>query len=92
LSKEEVNVLLIEAGGAPLYLFNIPIIAPLLLNTVYDWKYLTVPQQNACKGLNHNQSIWSAGKILGGSSRLNYMVYVQGHPDDYESWLTDIKG
>ncbi|XP_011499717.1 PREDICTED: glucose dehydrogenase [FAD, quinone]-like, partial [Ceratosolen solmsi marchali] len=91
LSKVKANVLLIEAGGTPINFFDIPVLAPLLLNTVYDWKYVTVPQKNACKGLNNNQSIWSAGKILGGSSRLNYMVYVQGHPDDYNPWLSDIK-
>lgn len=32
------------------------------------------------------------GKILGGSSRLNYMVYVNGHPNDYNSWFPDYEG
>ena len=84
--------MLVEAGGDPLPFFNIPLIAPLLLNSVYDWKYVTVPQENACKALHNNQSIWSAGKILGGSSRLNYMVYVKGHFEDYDSWFPDFKG
>ena len=62
------------------------------MNTPYDWKYVTVPQENACKGLKNHQSIWTAGKILGGSSRLNNMIYLKGHPDDYIPWFSDFKG
>ncbi|XP_058792511.1 glucose dehydrogenase [FAD, quinone]-like isoform X2 [Phymastichus coffea] len=85
------KVILIEAGGNPGYLFNIPVLTPLLLNTEYDWKYKTVPQRHACKGLKNNQSSWSAGKIVGGSSRLNFMVHVQGHDKDYSSWFSDYR-
>ena len=64
----------------------------MLINTPYDWQYVTVPQKHACKGLINNQSAWPAGKILGGSSRINYMIYSRGHPDDYKSWFPDFKG
>lgn len=92
LSNAGAKILLIEAGGPPIYFLNIPVIAPLLVNTIYDWKYKTVPQENACFGLNNNRSSWPAGKILGGSGRLNNMIYVKGHPDDYSSWFSDYKG
>ncbi|XP_014206694.1 glucose dehydrogenase [FAD, quinone]-like [Copidosoma floridanum] len=91
LSSAGEKTLLVEAGGAPAFFFNIPIIAPILLNSPYDWRYLTVPQKNACKGLDNNQSVWSSGKILGGSSRLNYMIYSTGHPNDYDSWMDNLQ-
>ncbi|NP_001136328.2 glucose-methanol-choline (gmc) oxidoreductase [Nasonia vitripennis] len=89
LADAGANILLVEAGGVPSYFFNIPILTPLFLNTVYDWQYVTVPQENACKGLINNQSAWPAGRILGGSSRLNNMIYVRGHPKDYDPWFLD---
>lgn len=45
------SVLLIEAGGRPSPLFSIPIIAPMLQSTPYDWQYKTEPQDGACLGL-----------------------------------------
>lgn len=92
LADAGANILLVEAGGVPSYFFNIPIFTPLFLNTVYDWQYVTVPQENACKGLTNNQSAWPAGKILGGSSRINNMIYVRGHPKDYDPWFLDYEG
>lgn len=92
LSDINEKVLLIEAGGPSLPFFNIPLITPLLQGTPYDWQYKTLPQEKSCKGLVNNQSIWAAGKILGGSSKLNYMAHLRGHPQDYESWLPDFQG
>ncbi|KAI4481657.1 hypothetical protein M0804_009178 [Polistes exclamans] len=89
LAEDGQNVLLIEAGGkAPLFL-DIPLLSPLLQNSLYDWQYVTVPQRDACKALKNNQSKWPMGKILGGTSRLNYMTYVRGHPQDYAKWFPD---
>ncbi|XP_076759087.1 alcohol dehydrogenase [acceptor] [Xylocopa sonorina] len=86
LTKDGHKILLLEAGGVAPPFLDIPLLAPLIQNTPYDWQYITVPQQNACKGLKNNQSKWAMGKILGGTSRLNYMLYVRGHPLDY-NWL-----
>lgn len=85
------HVLLLEAGGPAPYFADIPILAPLLQKSPYDWQHKTVPQVNACKGLINNQSTWPMGKIMGGSSRLNYMAYVKGHPNDYYQWFPDYK-
>ncbi|XP_071865890.1 alcohol dehydrogenase [acceptor] isoform X1 [Bombus fervidus] len=89
LAEDGYTILLLEAGGAAPPFLDIPLLAPLIQNTPYDWQYITVPQQNACKGLKNNQSKWPMGKILGGTSRLNYMLYVRGHPLDYKDWFPD---
>ncbi|XP_011688335.1 PREDICTED: glucose dehydrogenase [FAD, quinone]-like isoform X2 [Wasmannia auropunctata] len=87
LAKDNYSVLLLEAGGTAPILLDIPFLAPMIQNTVYDWQYVTVPQKHACKGLINNQSRWPRGKVLGGTSRLNYMAYVLGHRLDYEKWF-----
>ena len=78
------SVLLLEAGGTDRRLFvQMPIGYG---KTYYDerinWKYHTRP----VPGLNHRQSYWPRGKVLGGSSSINAMVYVRGHPEDYAQW------
>lgn len=83
------KVLVIEAGSkGSSFFFNIPIIQPLLQLSPYDWNFKTSPQTNSCHGLKNNQSSWPAGKIAGGSHRLNNMVYHRGHPADYEHFIT----
>ncbi|XP_064614290.1 uncharacterized GMC-type oxidoreductase Mb1310-like [Liolophura sinensis] len=82
------TVLLLEAGGDDL---NYPDIAapsrtPYLQKTEFDWDYKTVPQTCSSLGLVNRQSTWPRGKVLGGSSCLNYMVYMRGSPEDYNYW------
>ncbi|XP_066585658.1 glucose dehydrogenase [FAD, quinone]-like isoform X3 [Prorops nasuta] len=60
-----------------------------MMKTQIDWQYVTVPQEHACKSLVNNQSHWPMGKILGGTSRLNNMVYFLGHSLDFNSWFAD---
>ncbi|XP_015122039.1 glucose dehydrogenase [FAD, quinone] [Diachasma alloeum] len=83
------RVLLVEAGGPPPPFADIPALSPTLQRTPYDWQFRTVPQLHACKGLINNVSNWPRGRILGGSSRLNSMAYVEGHPEDYRDWFPD---
>lgn len=84
------RILVIEAGNGGGVLFNIPILQPLIQRSSYDWRYETVPQENACFGLKNNISFWPAGKILGGSHALNNMIYHRGHRDDYAYILKDV--
>lgn len=83
-----VTVLLLEAGGDytenPLY--HIPSTFGLLQHTAADWAYYTEPQEQACKGLKENKSFWPSGRVLGGSSVLNVMVYTRGLAKDYDKW------
>ena len=55
---------------------------PLLLQSELDWAAMTVPQRHA----NNRSLYWPRGKVLGGSSSLNGMIYIRGHRSDYDSW------
>ncbi|OON21851.1 haloacid dehalogenase-like hydrolase, partial [Opisthorchis viverrini] len=48
----------------------------------YNWYYHTVPQRH----MNNRVMYWPRGRVLGGSSSLNAMVYIRGHPMDYDRW------
>lgn len=54
LSEDGHNILLIEAGGMPPFFLNVPVITPALQESVYDWRYVTTAQIEACKGLTNN--------------------------------------
>jgi choline dehydrogenase len=78
------SVLLLEAGGTDLRFF---VQMPLGYGkTFYDpkvnWMYAAEPDP----GLNGQRDHWPRGKLLGGSSSINAMVYIRGHREDYESW------
>ena len=85
LSKDpEVRVLLVEAGGSGQHLFiEIPLMLPKLLgNPRFDWLYKTAPEPH----LGGRTLPVPRGKVLGGSSSINGMVYVRGHRWDYDNW------
>lgn len=80
----DVEVLLLEAGGPD----DMPEIhdpgtwTHALQGTEIDWQYETMPQEHAA-GRVHG---WPRGKVLGGTSSINAMVYVRGHRSDYDNW------
>lgn len=73
-----IKVLLLEAGGSESVVSDIPQTAFMLQETPLDWQYKTVPQKYSCLGLKGRQSKWPRGKVLGGTSAINYMMYVRG--------------
>ena len=77
------TVLLLEAGG-PDDDPNIHIPARFsdLFHSNVDWDYETVPQP----GLNNRREYVPRGKVYGGTSSMNAMVYQRGHPSDYDRW------
>lgn len=77
------KVLLLEAGGSGEdERISVPHRAWELWTTPFDWGFTTAPQAGAL-----NRSIyWPRGKVLGGSSCLNAMIYVRGAPADYDNW------
>src|SRR5262249_37210528 len=58
--------------------------AAMQLNPTTDWMYTADPGK-AGLGLNGGRIPVPRGKMLGGSSGINYMVYVRGHPGDFDS-------
>ena len=85
LSEDPQNkVLLVEAGGSDANpVFRIPLLA----GVAYwygpsNWGYRTVPQA----GLDGRQIKWPRGKVLGGSSTINGMMYMRGTAADYDRW------
>ncbi|XP_065309579.1 glucose dehydrogenase [FAD, quinone]-like [Dermacentor albipictus] len=82
----QAKVLLLEAGGWEGELADIPLIAASVQGSALDWNYTTRPQEAACFGMHERRSKWPRGKVLGGSSVLNYMLYVRGSPHDYDRW------
>lgn len=78
-----VSVLLLEAGGEDsLPELAVPPAWPALWGTEVDHGYTTV-EQPGTEGLTH---AWPRGKTLGGSSSINAMVYLRGHPADFDGW------
>nr|WP_199317181.1 GMC family oxidoreductase N-terminal domain-containing protein [Chroococcidiopsis sp. [FACHB-1243]] len=79
----QTTVLLLEAGNPdtkpeiqiPAECFN-------LLGSEVDWGYFSEPEPY----LNNRQIFCSHGKVLGGSSSINFMTYIRGNPRDYDRW------
>ena len=80
------RVALIEAGGQPPIEELIPAACPALQqNPETDWMY-TADAGGCGRGLADRHMIVPRGKMLGGSSGINYMAYVRGHPGDFDAW------
>ena len=84
---ENATVLLIEAGEPDSKSdMQIPLGYLKLQLTDIDWKYKTVPQKQACLAMDSQQSAWPRGKVLGGTSGINALVYTRGNKADYDRW------
>ena len=83
-----VSVLLLEAGSDGTLLSLVPAGVGATLNSPLDWGYLTSPDQkrNSCLGMVRGQCLWHAGKVLGGGTTINGMLYVRGDQEDYNTW------
>ncbi|XP_016844951.1 glucose dehydrogenase [FAD, quinone] [Nasonia vitripennis] len=81
------KVLLIEAGGYENLIMDIPVIVNYLqFSNDINWKYQTEPSESYCRGLRDRKCNWPRGKVMGGSSVLNYMIATRGNPLDYDKW------
>jgi choline dehydrogenase len=77
------RVLLLEAGGADRAKeIRIPAAFSKLFKTAVDWNYSTEPEPQ----LHNRRLYWPRGKVLGGSSAINAMIYVRGNRTDYDHW------
>ncbi|XP_052871211.1 glucose dehydrogenase [FAD, quinone]-like, partial [Anopheles cruzii] len=82
------NVLLLEAGTDETFLSDLPYLYPVLQKGQLDWQFETEPNPRFCQGMRNNRCSWPRGKVLGGSSVLNAMMYVRGNPEDYDEWAS----
>ncbi|MDB5666395.1 choline dehydrogenase [Cypionkella sp.] len=83
-ANPNTSVILLEAGGRD---WNPWIHIPVgyfktMHNPATDWCYTTEPDP----GLNNRKLAWPRGKVLGGSSSINGLLYVRGQPQDYDHW------
>lgn len=78
------RVLLLEAGENDNWrCFNIPIlVSKVMLGSRGNWRFYTAPE----KDLNERSVYFPRGKVIGGTSRINGMLWVWGNPDEYDSW------
>ena len=78
------SVILIEAGGRDLHpMIHIPAgYMKLLDHKTLTWNY----KADAESGLNGREINYPRGKVLGGSSSINGMIYVRGQPEDFDHW------
>jgi len=83
-SDSENSVLLIEAGRRDNNLWlHVPVgYFKTMNNPKFDWMY----QLEKDKGLNDRRIDWPRGKVLGGSSALNGLLYIRGDKYDYDNW------
>ncbi|HSJ29096.1 MAG TPA: GMC family oxidoreductase N-terminal domain-containing protein [Acidimicrobiia bacterium] len=77
------RVLLLEAGGPDRRReIGVPAAFSKLFHTELDWDYWTVPQAQ----LDDRAMYWPRGRVLGGSSSMNAMMWVRGVPADFDAW------
>ena len=81
----DISVALLEAGPVDTnILIHCPAgLAALVQTGQANWSFETTPQA----GLNGRKGYQPRGKVLGGSSSINAMVYMRGHPSDYDHWF-----
>ncbi|CAG5127881.1 unnamed protein product [Candidula unifasciata] len=89
LSEDQgTSVLLLEAGDYDDHLPSIivPGLGFLNYRSRNDWLFETEPQPGFMDGLKDARSYWPRGRVLGGTSSINGMVYVRGSRHDYDRW------
>lgn len=64
---------------------ELPILWPAIQHSALDWEYKTEPSDRYCLAMD-GVCMWPRGKVLGGSSVLNAMMYVRGNRRDYDRW------
>ncbi len=90
LSADPSNKVLVLEAGRPDYRWDVFIHMPAALafpigSRFYDWKYESEPEPH----MNGRRIYHARGKVLGGSSSINGMIFQRGNPMDYERWAAD---
>src|SRR5919201_6208855 len=86
LSAGGASVCLLESGGSDRHLgVKAPAAFPTLFQSTRDWNMLSEPEP----GLYGRRWYLPRGRMLGGSSSMNVMMYVRGNRTDYDRWVSD---
>jgi len=90
LSADPNNKVLVLEAGRPDYWWDVFIHMPAALtfpigSRFYDWLYVSEPEPN----MNNRRVTQGRGKVLGGSSSINGMIFQRGNPLDYQRWASD---
>ena len=90
LSADPANRVLVLEAGRPDYRWDVFIHMPAALtfpigSRCYDWRYESEPEPR----LNGRRIYHARGKVLGGSSSINGMIFQRGNPLDYQRWAAD---
>jgi len=90
LSADAANRVLVLEAGRPDYKWDVFIHMPAALtfpigSRFYDWKYESEPEPH----MNGRRIYHARGKVLGGSSSINGMIFQRGNPLDYQRWAAD---
>jgi len=90
LSANSTNKVLLLEAGRPDYRWDLFIHMPAALtypigNRFYDWRYQSEPETK----MNGRRIYHARGKVLGGSSSINGMIFQRGNPLDYERWASE---
>ena len=90
LSADPTDKVLVLEAGRPDYIWDVFIHMPAALpfpigSRFYDWKYESEPEPH----MNGRKIYHARGKVLGGSSSINGMIFQRGNPLDYERWGAD---
>lgn len=83
---QQWSVLLLEAGGDEPLLADLPVLFPAFQRSPWDWKYRTEPSEHFCLAMQNQRCLWPRGKMLGGCSSINAMLYIRGNRRDYDHW------
>ncbi len=90
LSADPANQVLVVEAGRPDYRWDVFIHMPAALafpigSRFYDWRYESEPEPH----MGGRRIYHARGKVLGGSSSINGMIFQRGNPLDYQRWATD---
>ncbi|XP_066908359.1 glucose dehydrogenase [FAD, quinone] isoform X2 [Halyomorpha halys] len=80
------RVLLVEAGNNEPTGTQIPSMFFNFVGSSIDWNYKTEPEEMACLNEENRQCTWPRGKVIGGTSVINGMMYIRGARRDYDDW------
>lgn len=85
LNAKAGSVLLLEAGGKDDNIFHKMPATVIKVFQQKSWTYMTTPQKHC----NHREMILAQGKVLGGGSSVNGMIYCRGQRHDYDLWASE---